>query len=192
MWWKFCTLWREMWTEVLHRNVQCNCLTWPVTCDLRLFYHLCLVLSDHWSLSLPSLWSIPLSAGHKLGTNWVKTHPQRGINTMLFSSDIESSLCNRPACCSVNAPLVQVKNLVWTLADSDLLPPVLNYYRIFLTKLLAPEQGPQYLSLSPHQRTWRPCKAEVKNFWKDLHRGAPKALFGQGGQVPWRVGQWQG
>ena len=26
----------EMWTEVLHRNVQCSCLTWPVTCDLIL------------------------------------------------------------------------------------------------------------------------------------------------------------
>ena len=45
--------------------------------------------------------------GHKLVAVRVKTHPQRQINTKLSSSETESSLCNRPACCSVNAPLVQ-------------------------------------------------------------------------------------
>lgn len=34
LWWTFCTSWGEMWSEVLHRNVQYKCLTWPVICDL--------------------------------------------------------------------------------------------------------------------------------------------------------------
>ena len=40
MWWKFCSSRREMWTEVLHRNAQSNCLTWPITCDLWPFFGL--------------------------------------------------------------------------------------------------------------------------------------------------------
>ena len=43
--------------------------------------------------------------------------------------------------------LYKIKTLFELWAVSDLLPPVLNHRRIILTKHLAPNVGPQYLSL---------------------------------------------
>ena len=80
VWWRFFTSWRKMWIEVLHIMFSG---TWPVNLVLGNFP--CKVLSNHWRISLPTLWIISLCAGgHKLVTIRVKTHPQRQINTKLF------------------------------------------------------------------------------------------------------------